>query len=198
MQNISYENGVLRGKSMQNEWGYEQQNWRNLQHTNTSSPYHYESQWLQWGDTKMDKVLVIEDEPSIAMLLASIIEEYGYEVTTAFDGKRGFELARTGQFKLVITDNMLPYMTGREICARLRHEPMARGTIVILMSAVTNLAETRMEAEAFLPKPFDISAVDQLVQRFLVEPDPKRQLNFDDGAAYPVENYNRATGHYHN
>ncbi len=183
---------------MHNGWGYEEQNWRNLQHTNTNSPYRYESQRLQWGDIKMDKVLVIEDEPSIAMLLASIIEEYGYEVTTAFDGKRGFELARTGQYKLVITDNMLPYITGREICARLRHEPMARGVIVILMSAVTNLAETRAEAAAFLPKPFDISTVDQLLQRFLVEPASDRQINFDDGAAYPAENYNHAAGHYPN
>lgn len=190
--------GVLRGKAMQNGLGYEQQNGRKLEYMNTSSPFHYESQWLQWGDTKMDKVLVIEDEPSIAMLLANIIEEYGYEVITAFDGKRGFELARTGQFKLVITDNMLPYMTGHEICARLHHEPQACGTVVILMSAVTNLAETSTEAEAFLSKPFDISTVDQLVQRFLVEPNLTRQVSFDDGAAHPVENYNHGTGYYHN
>lgn len=178
----------LKDRAMRAEQGFEENRWGSLGQTDSFNSYRWESQMVWRGDTKMYKVLVIEDEPSIAELLASIIEEYGYEVTIAFDGRKGFELARTGKYKLVITDNMLPYMTGRELITRLKSEPSARGTIVVLMSAVNHLANANAGVAAFLAKPFDISAVDQLVQRFLIEPDSSRRIDTNH-ASYLADDY---------
>jgi len=121
----------------------------------------------------MTKVLVVDDEPTIATLLADIIEDHGYEVTIAFDGRQGYELAKSGKFKLVITDIMMPHVSGKELCSQLKHEPAAQDTQVVLMSAVAHLAHlgNNCEADAFILKPFDISVITQIIERFLTVPD---------------------------
>jgi DNA-binding response OmpR family regulator len=120
----------------------------------------------------MIKVLVVDDEPTIATLLADIIEDYGYEVTIAFDGRQGYELAKSGVFRLVISDIMMPHVSGQELCSRIKSEPKASHTQVVLMSAVSHLAHlgSSCAADAFILKPFDISVITQIIERFLVTP----------------------------
>ncbi len=117
----------------------------------------------------MVKVLVVDDEPSIASLLADIIEEQGYEVTIAFDGRQGYELAKTGAYNLVITDVMMPYVRGNELCARLKEQAATQTTPIILMSAVAHMAHLGRgcSADAFILKPFDISVITQIVEQYL-------------------------------
>lgn len=121
----------------------------------------------------MIKVLVIDDEPTIAMLLADIIEDHGYEVTIALDGRQGYALAKNGKYQVVISDIMMPYVDGQELCARLKHEPSTQGIQVILMSAVAHMAQidTNCLADAFILKPFDISVITQIIERFLSTPE---------------------------
>lgn len=169
------------------EQAIEQKRW--IEPRNSACPHWDASEQTRQDGQEMHKVLVIEDEPSIAMLLANIIEDYGYEVTVAFDGRQGYELARTGAYSLIITDNMLPYMSGREICGRLRNESPTKHTIIVLMSAVTQVAESQAEANAFLSKPFDITAIDQLVQNYLMEQENSRRVELNDGNAYAADNF---------
>src|SRR5205823_832126 len=71
----------------------------------------------------MAKVLVIEDEPSVAIALRDSLESEDYQVSLATDGSEGFRLAtRTGEHApdLILLDLMLPKMSGLEICQRLR------------------------------------------------------------------------------
>ena len=121
----------------------------------------------------MLKVLVVDDEPTIATLLAEIVEEFGYEVTVAFDGRQGYELAKGGKFSLMISDMMMPYLKGNELCLRLKQEPLAQKTCIVLMSAVPQMIQLSQscQADAFILKPFDISAIHQILERFLSKPD---------------------------
>ncbi len=121
----------------------------------------------------MKKVLVIDDEPTIATLLADIIEEYGYEVTIAFDGRQGYELAKNGVYDLIISDIMMPFVSGNELCAKLKQQSKTQNTQVVLMSAVAHMAQlgTNCRADAFILKPFDIGVITRLIEQFLERPE---------------------------
>jgi CheY-like chemotaxis protein len=120
-------------------------------------------------DASVPNVLVVEDEPNIAALVADIVQDHGYNVTITFDGRQGYELATRGDYALIITDVMLPYLTGYELCRKLKELPEQRHVRIVLMSAAEQLAG-RMEssmADDFLVKPFNISDIDLLVERYL-------------------------------
>src|SRR5512134_3055159 len=71
------------------------------------------------------KILVVDDEPSIANLVVSYLRKEGYEVFSAADGLAGLNAARTHMPDLVVLDIMLPGMDGLEVLAQLRRESNA-------------------------------------------------------------------------
>ena len=122
----------------------------------------------------MAKVLVIDDEPSIAALVAEIVETYGHEVTIAYNGRQGLELLKSGVFQMVISDIMMPYLNGHDLLDIIRADPKLFDICFILMSAVSHMAhlDHKVEADAFIVKPFDITVIDTLVDTFLKEHEP--------------------------
>lgn len=106
-------------------------------------------------------VLVVDDEPNIVDFLCMLLEEEGYDVLRAYDGQQAWELARREHPDLVISDVMMPKMSGVELLDRLRDTRDLECTPVILMSAVAR--PQRATDVAFLPKPFDIDHMLDLV-----------------------------------
>lgn len=103
------------------------------------------------------KVLIVEDEPSIASAVRQGLEEAGMNVEVARDGLRGFDMAMHGSYALIVLDVMLPGMDGLRICQRLRD---ARVTTPILMMTARDAVEDRVKgldigADDYLPKPFE-------------------------------------------
>jgi CheY-like chemotaxis protein len=137
----------------------------------------------------MAKVLVIDDEPSIASLVSEIIESYGHEVCLAFNGQQGRDLIKQRYFDLIISDIMMPHMTGRELLNFVRSQPALARTRFILMSAVAHLSrqESKYQPDAFLVKPFDITQIDELVETYL--PEPEKKVNFEKTipVAFPMD-----------
>ena len=70
----------------------------------------------------MSKILIVEDEESIAELEKDYLELSGFEVETARDGNAGLEKAMSEKFDLLILDLMLPGVDGFEICKKVREE----------------------------------------------------------------------------
>lgn len=68
----------------------------------------------------MKKILVIDDEASIRVLLAKILEREGFFVITASDGKEGMEKINTEKVDLVVTDLIMPGKEGVEVIMELR------------------------------------------------------------------------------
>ena len=66
------------------------------------------------------KILIIEDDKDIAHLVELHLKDEGYEVSRAYDGKAGLELALSKPYDLIILDLMLPGVGGIEICRRVR------------------------------------------------------------------------------
>ncbi len=80
----------------------------------------------------MSRILIIEDEVSIAELEKDYLELSGFEVELEEDGGKGLERALTEDFDLLILDLMLPGMDGFEICKRFRE---VKNTPIIMISA---------------------------------------------------------------
>src|SRR5438105_995390 len=67
-----------------------------------------------------EKILVIDDDPQIVMILATLLKHNGYEPVKAHSPEEGLRLAYSNHPDLVILDIMMPNMDGWEVCRRLR------------------------------------------------------------------------------
>lgn len=120
----------------------------------------------------MSLVLVADDEPAVLEVLSQVVEDLGHDVIRARDGVEALELARTHRPRLVVTDHMMPRLSGVELCRRLRADEALKEVPVILLSAV--LPQGAPEASAFLHKPFEITDFEVLIRQSLEsEPRPK-------------------------
>ena len=117
----------------------------------------------------MQTVLVVDDEFGVAEVLQSILEDEGYRVVTAINGKQA--LTRLGEHTpdVIMLDYMMPIMDGTQTLAAIRKEPASRNIPVIMMSSLEEAAvrETCTDYDTFLRKPFRAMAVVRLVAELL-------------------------------
>ena len=110
------------------------------------------------------RILLVEDEPDAARMLAKGLREEAYAVDVVGDGERALELAFVNDYDLVILDVMLPRKGGFEVCRELRD---AGAAVPVLMLTARDAVEDRVEgldsgADDYLSKPFDF---DELLAR---------------------------------
>ena len=106
----------------------------------------------------MSKILIIEDEKTIAELEKDYLELSGFEVDVANDGKEGLEKALNGENDLIILDLMLPEVDGFEICRQVRVE---KNTPIIMVSSkkdsIDKIRGLGLGADDYMTKPFSPS-----------------------------------------
>ena len=105
-----------------------------------------------------EKILIIEDEEDLVKGLKLNLQDEGYEVKYAFNGKEGLEKALKEKPDLILLDIMLPGMNGLEICKELRQNKM---DIPILMltakgEEIDKVIGLEMGADDYISKPFSI------------------------------------------
>jgi CheY-like chemotaxis protein len=114
----------------------------------------------------MARVLLIEDEPSVARLVQLILEIRGHECVIANDGSRGFASAQHQQPDAILLDLMMPIMDGFAALQALREDDRTQNIPVVVLSTVSKeMMEERcyeLGARAVLRKPFD---TDELLVR---------------------------------
>ena len=104
------------------------------------------------------RILLVDDEPNILLLLGTRLRSEGFEVITAKDGQVGLEAAKKERPDLIILDLMLPKMDGYKVCGLLKKDSRY-AKIPILMFTARGQEEDRklgMEvgADAYITKPF--------------------------------------------
>ena len=113
------------------------------------------------------KILIVEDETGIANFLQQGLEEEGYAVFVANDGKTGYELALSQKVNLILLDWILPEMTGIEVCKSIRKTDTS--TPIIFLTAKDTVQETieglKAGANDYIKKPFSF---DELVERIKI------------------------------
>lgn len=106
----------------------------------------------------MTRVLIVDDEPSIRQLVATLLGLEGFDVTTAPDGLTALEQVQAGPPDVVISDVRMPRMTGYELLAAIRANPAMVNVRFILLTSSTGddpAAEIAVAmADACLTKPF--------------------------------------------
>lgn len=80
------------------------------------------------------RVLVVDDSFTVRELQRKLLEQSGYDVELAVDGMEGWNLVRSGQFDLVVTDVDMPRMDGIELVRLIKHDAKLRGTPVMILS----------------------------------------------------------------
>jgi two-component system alkaline phosphatase synthesis response regulator PhoP len=104
----------------------------------------------------MTRILVVEDEPDIALGLRDDLTRNGYDVETVADGEAGVDRAASERWDLILLDVMLPGKDGFEVCRELRRRRIT--TPVILLTAKTHEAEKilglELGADDYVTKPF--------------------------------------------
>lgn len=101
----------------------------------------------------MHKVLVVDDESNMRFLLRMVFETGGFEVVEAHHGAVALERVKEEEPDLVVTDLMMPVMSGRELIERLRGDAETAGIPIVVVSA--NPRTTLHAVDAMLGKPFD-------------------------------------------
>lgn len=114
----------------------------------------------------MLRILLVEDEPDIAMVASAVLEDAGYHVTVASDGLGGLEIALQERPELIISDFMMPRLTGLEMIHRLRAQGF--GGPIILSTAVpeVELPTENVGYDAYLAKPYRAQQLLDLADAF--------------------------------
>ncbi|MGP3777888.1 response regulator [Halanaerobium saccharolyticum] len=105
----------------------------------------------------MEKILVVEDEKNIRELIKFNLENAGFEVLTADDGREALEQL-SDEIDLVVLDLMLPQIDGMEVCRRMRGSEELRQIPIIMLTAkgeeVERILGLEMGADDYMTKPF--------------------------------------------
>ena len=118
-------------------------------------------------------ILVVDDDPVILQLLQVSFEMDGFAVLTAADGAEGVEMARRERPDVVVSDVMMPKMSGLELTTALKADDTTASIPVVLLSAKAQVHDVRagMDAGAddYVTKPFDplelVARVNALLDR---------------------------------
>jgi two-component system response regulator MprA len=115
------------------------------------------------------RILVVEDEPPLRTTLATALRSCGHRPVEAEDGAEALAQVHATSPDLVLLDLQLPVMDGWEFLRRLRALPEFREMPVVVMSAAPHVVPAELDAQAFLPKPFDLDELLDVVDELLAE-----------------------------
>jgi DNA-binding response OmpR family regulator len=104
----------------------------------------------------MSRLLIIDDDRELFVLLAERMQSEGFQLEAAHDGRNGLELATTGNYSLVILDIMMPRLGGMDVLRLLR----AKSSVPVLMLTakgddIDRILGLELGADDYLPKPFN-------------------------------------------
>jgi DNA-binding response OmpR family regulator len=116
------------------------------------------------------RVLVVEDDDSVALVLADLLEDEGFEVKRAANGRTGLDLLKAFRPQLVLLDLMMPVLDGWGFRAQQRQlaPELAQIPVLVLSGARdARTAAVALDAAGVLAKPFEVDALTAAVRRLL-------------------------------
>jgi DNA-binding NtrC family response regulator len=112
------------------------------------------------------RILIVDDDESIRKVLAAVLEEKGYMIDAAEDGKEAIEKTDKNFYNLVLVDIRLPDIEGSKLIAMMRETtPRMRKIIITGFPSLQNAVEALNKgADAYIIKPFDMDKVLQTIK----------------------------------
>jgi two-component system phosphate regulon response regulator PhoB len=128
------------------------------------------------------RILIVEDDLSLAEVLSYNLRHEGYEVILAHDGQDGLTRAQLSPPDLVILDVMLPVIDGMDVCRRLRADSATRDVLILMLTAkaeeLDELVGLSLGADDFVTKPFSVKVLLERIKALL----RRRQPDIADGS----------------
>jgi two-component system cell cycle response regulator len=125
------------------------------------------------------KVLLAEDDADSRELLSWILEKLGYQVVATENGQQAWDTFRRGDFRLVISDLLMPVSDGLQLCRLIRGYKQQKYTYIIIVTALIGkkdyLQGMDAGADDFVTKPFDpdeLKARLRVAERIIALQDP--------------------------
>ncbi len=117
------------------------------------------------------RILLVEDEASLALTLSDLLANEGYTVQVAPDGPKGLARALAEAFDLIVLDVMLPGMSGLDVCRQLRQQ--GKDVAILMLTAKAQLTDRvvglKLGADDYLTKPFEppelLARIEALLRR---------------------------------
>lgn len=133
------------------------------------------------------KILVVDDEKDIVELIAYNLEQEGFSVCKAFDGRKAWEMVNADKPDLVILDLMMPAMPGMEVCRMIRRQAETAAIPIIMLTAksdpVDKILGLEIGADDYITKPFHvrelIARIRAVLRRSERRPDDDLPESFD-------------------
>ncbi|WP_047045993.1 response regulator transcription factor [Vibrio mexicanus] len=131
------------------------------------------------------KILVIEDDTTTRDFVAKGLQEHGYNVDQAEDGKKGLMMALSSEYQLIILDRMLPYLDGMKVLSAIR---ATETDVPVLILSAMDSVEDRVDGlkaggDDYLIKPFALAEllarVDIIIRRSSRKATSQAQLEYD-------------------
>jgi CheY-like chemotaxis protein len=115
------------------------------------------------------RVLLAEDDRALRRFLEIVLERAGYKVIPAADGLEAMKLALSTQIDIVVTDAMMPNLSGHEFCRFLRNSQTLSHLPVILLSALERKEpnQNAEQVDAFLSKPVSGETLVECIEKLL-------------------------------
>jgi len=148
-----------------------------------------------------ERILLVDDEPNIIELARMYLEQEGFRIETAGDGKAALEAVRTVRPALVVLDIMLPELDGWDVCRRLRQQ--GDDTAVLMLTArdedIDKILGLELGADDYLTKPFNprelVARVKAILRRRQPGPrDSEQTLHLADVVVDPARREVRIQG----
>ncbi|MFI5174587.1 MAG: response regulator transcription factor [Terriglobia bacterium] len=117
------------------------------------------------------RILLVEDESGLVLTLTDLLESEGYDVESARDGVKGFEMAHSTPFDLIILDVMLPGKNGFDLCRDLRERGIRTPVLMLTARSQTpdKVLGLNLGADDYVTKPFEpaelVARLDALLRR---------------------------------
>lgn len=125
-------------------------------------------------------VEVVDDNSDLRSYISRILRQVGYQVITAKNGQEGFEVAQEHRPDLIVTDLMMPMVSGIDLIRQIRNSEDLKGTPIILVTAradeTTRLEGAQEGADGYLSKPFNDEELLAGVRNLLALKASERQL----------------------
>lgn len=119
-------------------------------------------------------VLVVDDEPNIALSLEYLMKGQGFEVRVACDGEAALEALREWAPDVMLLDVMMPGRDGYEVCQTVRANPAWTGVRIIMLTARGRMIEQEkglaLGADDYITKPFSTREVVERVRQYMPVP----------------------------
>ena len=117
------------------------------------------------------KILIVDDEPNVVIVIKDRLEAKGYETITAKDGEEALAKARSEEPDLILLDIMLPKMDGFKVCRMLKFDERYKQIPIVMLTAKATQADVKTGketgADAYMVKPFDFDTLLMTIERLL-------------------------------